>query len=258
MPRSRAFTLIELLVVIAIIALLIALLLPSLARVKEITRRTICGTNLKSQGTALATYAQQYNDALPAFSNGTGYWVHDEPFEFGETLLSIAHNAANNLGTISIRRWFYCPSNIASNVDALWNYGSQHNLNYRVMGYTYLNDRGAAGGAGNYPPLPARTTPPLAYGKKLTATPFSSASELILDEILSPDNNGYSSLFSSPPPTNGAPASTNHLKGNSPAGANVLSYDGHAAWRAFPKAGTTPGILAITNASNAYSWIINP
>jgi prepilin-type N-terminal cleavage/methylation domain-containing protein len=48
MKRFRGFTLIELLVVVAIISVLIAILLPSLGRVKETARRTVCASNLRS------------------------------------------------------------------------------------------------------------------------------------------------------------------------------------------------------------------
>lgn len=43
----RAFTLIEILVVVAIVALLVAILLPSLANARELARRTVCATQLK-------------------------------------------------------------------------------------------------------------------------------------------------------------------------------------------------------------------
>lgn len=56
MKRNKGFTLIELLVVIAIIALLIAILLPSLARARELSKRTVCSTRLKSMGTAAEMY----------------------------------------------------------------------------------------------------------------------------------------------------------------------------------------------------------
>jgi prepilin-type N-terminal cleavage/methylation domain-containing protein len=63
--RRKAFTLIELLVVVAIIALLISILLPSLARARELSKRTVCMANLKGVGTAFAVYASDYADSWP-------------------------------------------------------------------------------------------------------------------------------------------------------------------------------------------------
>jgi prepilin-type N-terminal cleavage/methylation domain-containing protein/prepilin-type processing-associated H-X9-DG protein len=67
--RRRGFSLVELLVVIGIIALLIALLMPVLARTREMSRRTKCLANLRSIGQAMFEYANVYRDHLP---NGNG------------------------------------------------------------------------------------------------------------------------------------------------------------------------------------------
>jgi len=60
--KKRGFTLIELLVVIAIIAMLLAILMPALNKVKKIAQRVVCGTNLKGLGTAQTVYANDYDD----------------------------------------------------------------------------------------------------------------------------------------------------------------------------------------------------
>lgn len=55
--NGRAFTLIELLVVIGIIALLLAILMPSVSGAREQGRRTYCLANLRSIGQAAVSYA---------------------------------------------------------------------------------------------------------------------------------------------------------------------------------------------------------
>ena len=59
MHRSRGFTLIELLVVIAIIALLISILLPSLAQAREQAKKMKCFANLKDITAASIGYAME-------------------------------------------------------------------------------------------------------------------------------------------------------------------------------------------------------
>lgn len=72
-PHATAgFTLIELLVVISIIAVLIALLLPALAKAKDIANTVVCAANLRSIDQAAEEYSQEYRDQpvpLMTFSN---------------------------------------------------------------------------------------------------------------------------------------------------------------------------------------------
>jgi len=67
--KNRAFTLIELLVVIAIIALLMAILMPTLHRAREQGRRAVCLGQLKQLTLAWIMYADANDDKIV---NGMG------------------------------------------------------------------------------------------------------------------------------------------------------------------------------------------
>jgi prepilin-type N-terminal cleavage/methylation domain-containing protein/prepilin-type processing-associated H-X9-DG protein len=63
--RRRAFTLIELLVVIAIIAILMAILMPALQRIKKQARGVACQSNLHQWGMIWAMYTQDHDGYFP-------------------------------------------------------------------------------------------------------------------------------------------------------------------------------------------------
>jgi prepilin-type N-terminal cleavage/methylation domain-containing protein len=74
---ERGFTLIELLVVIAIIAILAAMLLPSLSKAKLQAIKTLCLNNEHQQIVALTMYAGDNKDYLPDGAGGVWAWDMD-------------------------------------------------------------------------------------------------------------------------------------------------------------------------------------
>jgi len=83
--NPKAFTLIELLVVIAIVALLMAILVPTLQRVRKQTKAIVCQSNLRQWGTIWATYTNDNDGSLPSRSlhPGRTWSIEQSPLWWG-------------------------------------------------------------------------------------------------------------------------------------------------------------------------------
>ncbi|MDX9911563.1 MAG: hypothetical protein RBS39_07020 [Phycisphaerales bacterium] len=64
--RDAAFTVVDVLVTIVVIAILVGILLPSMASVRESTRRVLCGSGERQITIGLAMYANEQRGALPS------------------------------------------------------------------------------------------------------------------------------------------------------------------------------------------------
>ncbi|HEY4329058.1 MAG TPA: prepilin-type N-terminal cleavage/methylation domain-containing protein [Phycisphaerae bacterium] len=211
------FTLIELLVVVAIIALLIAILLPSLGRARKQAKNVTCLANLKSDGTALYNYATQNNGKLPAdgLMEGQLFW----DMEANLTDFVMGDNGI-------VRKTYYCPLNLQQNVPNLWNLSGAVGAaaTHRALGYFYILQRNNLSINGLKLPKFAKS--------KVTSSAMAEDGELITDIVIS---DAAGQVFDSLPFSGGGGVNlgTSHMADTKPSGGNILFLDGHADVRKY-------------------------
>ncbi len=105
----RGFTLIELLVVVAIIALLLAIMMPSLARARAQARNTQCLSNLHQFSVATEEYAVAWKGVFPrGASPWEVHWTRLVARTFGDKTFY------HNINELQVDKWasFQCPERV--------------------------------------------------------------------------------------------------------------------------------------------------
>jgi len=144
--KDIGFTLIELLVVIAIIAILAAMLLPALAKVKQSVQMTKCLSNFHQIGLGLKMYLTDNLDTFPPFNA-------DQPRQTGGTNFASAlggqdpspaakdfyPSAANRLLAkyVPAAATFRCPADKGLDTSAATGYPPDYPSCYQSIGSSY-------------------------------------------------------------------------------------------------------------------------
>ncbi|MCK5113792.1 MAG: type II secretion system protein [Phycisphaerae bacterium] len=118
---ERGFTLIELLVVIAIITLLVTIMLPSLAKAKELARQATCLMNVSGQIKAVHMYAAEEDNRFPVGPESLLYGIIPyQKMMSNQIWLSSQEYSAH--GALLDRDYvdpgiFFCPSDGSGNIE---------------------------------------------------------------------------------------------------------------------------------------------
>ena len=184
--EKAGFTLIELLVVIAILALLMAILMPALTRVREAPKRSVCSSQVRQVGLAISTYATDNANRMPVYNSSKSSSSNPYKLIHSYALYRSESDYVDAIGKpipmklaclyegkyISDPKAFYCPSNMNplykfesyndprpwGTFPQIFNAQGGHNQWVR-MGYTYLpiDPRDPISGSTGMPDVTAKT-----------------------------------------------------------------------------------------------------
>ena len=210
--QPDAFTLIELLVVIAIIAILAAMLLPTLSSAKEKGKRVACKSNMHQCLLAIHMYGHDFQDKVPTARENQDLWH----------AIRISNVTWTNLVRYSgNERILDCP-NFVFNDNFLRRFSSTYGF---LIGYQYLGD--------------AVIPPSFTQYPWFSATRLSQSSTNVL--LADANHWGNDGLKSAPHTRGGSikesgSSYTKSLAGTTPKqlgaeGGNVGTLDGAVVWK---------------------------
>jgi prepilin-type N-terminal cleavage/methylation domain-containing protein len=187
---NAAFSLIELLVVIAIVALLMAILLPSIGRAKHQARLVLCKGNLRQWGFAVYQYRADFKDYLPtegssvptvAAINDKKAWYNLLPPYLGMMKYKDIEGAGIDIRELPGNHFWVCP---AKNISHLNTSESGKNQFHYAMNRV-LDGTGGSDGSSITPGFPD------AVGRHSRATEFESKPyTVMMMDILPNSPNG--------------------------------------------------------------------
>jgi prepilin-type N-terminal cleavage/methylation domain-containing protein len=149
-PARFGFTLLEVLVVVAVIALLAAILMPSLSQARQQTRRVVCQSNLKQIAAAFEMYFRDSKDWLlrgPNKELNHGGQQGNRSREFGKDPNRPVPKPLNRyVGMPPVTRTgpgvFSCPSDTGTSdirPTAFSNYGTSYYSNHLLIGQNSID-----------------------------------------------------------------------------------------------------------------------
>jgi len=178
---------------------------------------------MHQQAVAIAMYANDFKDKLPAFDN-RGVDISDWPWDIPTPIIQ-------QLMTYGMQRMvLYCPSNKSVNYTLLWDQYIAWGC--ATIGYGWLTPHGENFKYGKE--LVGRTIQTTATQVQGTNTPNLAETEVVFDaELAARAGLGYDFTRAT---GGGVVSRANHLNGNQAAGGNILFLDMHATWRKFSPA----------------------
>ncbi|MHC4370534.1 MAG: prepilin-type N-terminal cleavage/methylation domain-containing protein [Planctomycetota bacterium] len=141
MRKLKGFTLIELLVVIAIIALLLAILMPSLSRVRAQAKAVACMSNIKQWSLCWHMYLDESDGKFPSGAGASGDWpAMLRPYYKDRGALTLCPSAVkpyNEGGRVPFGAWRWQPDG-----GGWGNFEDKQGLDYGSYGMDeWLGDR---------------------------------------------------------------------------------------------------------------------